>query len=125
SAFASASGSYSLRFAASSVNPYIGRTPSVSGDPKKYTLSMWVKRSAVSDGGTHQIYNVTNSAGNGVGVSFTSTDALRFVDSSVTADKITTAVFRDPSMWYHIVVAVDTSQATAANRNRIYVNGVE
>jgi len=36
---------------------------------------------------------------------------------------ITTQVFRDPSAWYHIVVAIDTTQATAANRVKMYVNG--
>jgi hypothetical protein len=35
----------------------------------------------------------------------------------------TTQVFRDPSAWYHIVVAIDTTQATAANRVKLYVNG--
>ena len=34
-----------------------------------------------------------------------------------------TAVFRDPSAWYHVVVAIDTTQATAANRIKLYVNG--
>jgi hypothetical protein len=37
----------------------------------------------------------------------------------------TTQVFRDPSAWYHIVVSVDTTQATASNRAKIYVNGVQ
>ncbi len=37
----------------------------------------------------------------------------------------TAALFRDPSAWYHIVYSVDTTQATAANRAKIYVNGVE
>ena len=36
---------------------------------------------------------------------------------------ITTQVFRDPTAWYHIVVAVDVSQSTASNRVKIYVNG--
>jgi len=35
----------------------------------------------------------------------------------------TTAVFRDPSAWYHILLAVDTTQATASNRLKLYVNG--
>lgn len=38
-------------------------------------------------------------------------------------DLVTTQVFRDPSAWYHIVLAVDTTQATASNRAKIYVNG--
>jgi hypothetical protein len=37
----------------------------------------------------------------------------------------TAQVFRDPSAWYHIVVAFDTTQATAANRLRVYINGAE
>ena len=37
---------------------------------------------------------------------------------------ITTRVFRDPAAWYHLVFAWDTT-ASAADRMRIYVNGVE
>ena len=37
----------------------------------------------------------------------------------------TTAVYRDPATWYHVVYAVDTSQNTAADRCKLYVNGVE
>jgi hypothetical protein len=37
----------------------------------------------------------------------------------------TTQVFRDPSAWYHIVVDIDTTQATASNRVKIFVNGVQ
>ena len=40
-------------------------------------------------------------------------------------DVITNRVFRDPSAWYHIVVAYDTTQSTASNRVKIYVNGVQ
>jgi hypothetical protein len=43
--------------------------------------------------------------------------------SQVTATS--TAVFRDPSAWYHVVLAIDTTQATAADRAKIYVNGVQ
>jgi hypothetical protein len=38
---------------------------------------------------------------------------------------VTTQVFRDYSAWYHIVVAMDSTNATANNRLRLYVNGVE
>jgi hypothetical protein len=36
---------------------------------------------------------------------------------------VSTQVFRDPSAWYHIVAAFDSTQATASNRVKIYVNG--
>ena len=35
------------------------------------------------------------------------------------------ALFRDVAAWYHLVFAWDTTQGTAANRNKIYINGVE
>jgi hypothetical protein len=41
----------------------------------------------------------------------------------LTLDLLTTQVFRDPSAWYHIVWSVDTTQATATNRVKLYVNG--
>jgi hypothetical protein len=31
--------------------------------------------------------------------------------------------FRDVSAWYHIVVAFDSTQATASDRIKIYLNG--
>jgi hypothetical protein len=37
----------------------------------------------------------------------------------------TAAKFRDPTAWYHIVVAVDTTQATASNRIKLWVNGMQ
>jgi hypothetical protein len=36
----------------------------------------------------------------------------------------TNALFRDPSAWYHIVVALDMTQATSTNRLKVYINGV-
>jgi hypothetical protein len=53
-------------------------------------------------------------------------DALSFQEvssGSQIAFRRTAAVYRDPSAWYHIVFAVDTTQATAADRIKLYVNG--
>jgi hypothetical protein len=36
---------------------------------------------------------------------------------------VSTAVYRDPSAWYHFIIAIDTTQATASNRAKMYVNG--
>ena len=33
------------------------------------------------------------------------------------------AAFRDTSSWYHIIVSVDTNQATSSNRIKFYING--
>jgi len=40
-------------------------------------------------------------------------------------DLQTTAVYRDPSAWYHVVLAMDTTQAVEANRAKLYVNGTQ
>jgi hypothetical protein len=37
----------------------------------------------------------------------------------------TSSVYRDPNAWYHIILAVDTTQATASNRVKLYVNGIQ
>jgi len=52
-------------------------------------------------------------------------DTLAFYSysSAFVLNLVTTQVFRDPSAWYHIVCVIDTTQATAANRAKIYING--
>jgi hypothetical protein len=59
---------------------------------------------------------------------FTSSDEIRYVlylGAAYIGVKVTTQLFRDPSAWYHIIVVLDTTNATAANRMLIYVNGVQ
>jgi hypothetical protein len=56
------------------------------------------------------------------------TDQLQFaqdVGGSAEFNISTTAVFRDVSAWYHVVLSVDTSQATSSDRVKMYVNGVQ
>jgi len=113
----------SLRFRASA-SAYLNRTPASASNRQIWTWSSWVKRGQLG------AYNVLLSAANGAStrdyISFDSSDRLTFDIADATAgQKTTTQVFRDPSAWYHIVVAEDTTQATANNRIRMYVNGVE
>jgi hypothetical protein len=118
----------SLRFR-SSASAYLNRTPASAGNQKTWTYSDWIKRGAL---GTDQ---VILSAGQGAGtlyfyLRFLASDALDiFTYDSNTATFIwrltTTQVFRDPSAWYHLVISTDTTQATAANRVKIYVNGTQ
>jgi hypothetical protein len=67
--------------------------------------------------------NYTNTAYNGFRVGFDDATNVIDIDDEVTGKRVTTAAFRDPSAWYHIVIAVDTTQATDADRMIIYVNG--
>ena len=89
------------------------------------TFSFWVKRGKL---GVKQVL-ISGYDGSSVTasyISFESDDTLS-IDLGGTAINLqkTTAVFRDTSSWYHIVVSFDTSNATAANRIGLYVNGVQ
>jgi len=58
----------------------------------------------------------------------TSGDVIRceeIVGGAATWNVVTTPVYRDPSAWYHIVMAFDSPQATSSNRIKLYVNGVQ
>ena len=106
----------------------LSRTFSTSTNHRKSTVSFWVKRGSVgtSVGTVFQggIDSAT-SAGNVAGFRFRADDAISIYDyqSGYALYLITTPVFRDPTAWYHIVFAIDTTQSTPANRNKLYVNG--
>ena len=116
----------SLRFR-SSASAYLSRTPATTTNQKTWTISAWFKRGKL--GVRQQL--VTVGAGAGTlyfYVHFNSTDTLEVntynsSTGSIAWALITTQVFRDPSAWYHIVVSTDTTQATAADRVKIYING--
>jgi len=114
----------SLRFR-SSASAYLNRTLGTSTNGQKFTWSGWVKRGKLgSVQGLQHGYSASNNQG---GILFNSSDILQFSDYPTSSNALlqTTAVYRDPSAWYHIVVAADTTQATAANRVLMYVNGVQ
>jgi hypothetical protein len=126
-----ASGSYqianSLRFR-SSASAYLNRTPASAGNQKTWTLSFWLKRGMVGTGTTlYWVSNLDSGGINGFGFATNGNDNLSIFDisSSVIWQLVTSQVFRDPSAWYHIVLAIDTTQATASNRAKLYVNGAQ
>ena len=105
---------------------YLTRTPGSAGNQRTWTWSAWLKRCALTLGGTsHQ--TLFSCA--------TENTQLRFHASNDTFDVIfggttdghlvTSQVFRDVAAFYSIVVAVDTTQAVAADRCKVYVNGLQ
>jgi hypothetical protein len=117
--------SRSLRFN-SADSAYLNRTPASAGNRKTWTWSAWVKRSQLS--GIIFIQNPYSGANDYDRIWFTSSDNLQFdsfIAASTSISLITTQVFRDPSAWYHIIYAVDTTQATSSNRVKLYVNGTQ
>ena len=109
----------------SSATAYFSRTPASAGNRQIFTYSVWLKRGAL--GSRMSILDAYASSAGHV-IEFQASDVLEFYSwgtGPAVMDIITSQVFRDSSSFYHIVVAVDTTQATASNRVKMYVNGVQ
>jgi hypothetical protein len=113
-------------------SPYVSRTPGSAGNRRTWTMSFWIKR-AQPDTSYRQLFSAGASASaDRINVFFGSAgggngDQISFGYNPNNAGwsyVVTSAVLRDFSAWYHIVIAVDTTQATASNRVKIYINGV-
>jgi hypothetical protein len=110
---------------------YLNRTPATTTNRRTWTWSGWVKRGVL--GGNDPLFTAYGgSASTGTYIIFnpsadTPQDGLQVAmyTGSHTLLLRTSAVFRDPSAWYHVVVAMDTTQATSSDRVKIYVNGVQ
>jgi hypothetical protein len=117
--------SRSVRFN-SSDSAYLSRTPASAGNRKTWTWAGWVKRSVL--GSSQTIFAAVQDGNNGTVLQFSAADKIQFfnyVGGAYAGRRLTTAVYRDPSSWYHIVLAWDSANGTTANRIRLYVNGVE
>ena len=110
----------------SSASAYFNRTLTTPTDNKIWTWSGWVKRGTL--GAAQTLFSGQVDVNNWGLIAFLSGDTLSFQQAdaaSVTSTVTTTQVFRDSSAWYHIIVVFDSTQATAANRLKMYVNGVQ
>ena len=111
----------SLRFN-SAVTAYLNRTPASASNRKTWTWSAWFKRGALSTNQTlfSCIFAANNNSTFHISIE---TDNLLKVGLSTLYVVTTSQVFRDPSAWYHIVFAFDSTQATSTNRWKLYING--
>ena len=121
----------SVRFRASA-SAYLNRTPAGAGTGlgRTWTWSGWLKRGKINDPDIQMLLSASSSrsgfgffteSGGGTG-----SDSFSIYHNAAFSSRLqTTQVFRDPSAWYHIVVSVDTTQATASDRIKIYVNGTQ
>ena len=105
-----------------------------AGNRRTFTFSTWLKRANLLGGGSgyNTFFSSDQAAENSFRFTFnddsgTSDDKLMvyYYTGSHQLKLITNRLFRDVSAWYHIVLAVDTTQGTASNRVKIYVNGVQ
>ena len=123
-------------------NTYLSRTPATVGNQKTFTTSVWVKRATGTiangdfDSSNYIISYVAQSGSpaprgaiwlndNGIlSWGCNPSGSVWEPESNVQVNG-TNVLFRDPSAWYHIVFAVDTTQATESNRLKCWVNGVQ
>jgi hypothetical protein len=113
----------SLRFN-SADSAYLNRTPASASNRRTWTWSGWVKRGQL---GSRDIFFAAGTAGNNFGLEFSANNELDIYQyvSAYQWQLISSSLYRDVSAWYHIVLALDTTQATSTNRVKLYVNGVQ
>ena len=105
---------------------YLERTVTSAESLTKLTFSVWVKRSEL--GRTQRI--VSSSLSNYMTYwRFSSGDNLELWTQDGSGNSafsfVSNKVFRDINAWYNIVMSVDTTQSTEADRLKIWVNGVQ
>ena len=128
---ASAAGAYeierSLRFNRND-NAYLTRTPSSAGNRKTFTYSAWVKlgetgiNTSTNEGNGLFLSCGAGSSGDNMTLRITNNGYIG-VDYYGIGGYYSTGRLRDPSAWYHCVWVMDTTESTAANRFKVYVNG--
>ena len=116
----------SLRFDDDNVS-YFQRTYGSASNQRTFTVSFWIKRNKL--GRNNDIF-CPYRGGDGSNESriyITSDDQMRIYDSGGSSGYPvvrTKARLRDTGAWYHLVYAIDTTQATDSNRVKLYINGV-
>jgi hypothetical protein len=98
---------------------YLNKTFSGNGNRRTFTLSWWFKNMGgnvhMKSGSSGDFFTLDNNS-----------QRLRLNGADSSVDKfqlICNRVFRDPSAWYNFVAAFDTTQSTASDRVKFYVNG--
>ena len=86
----------------------------------KFTASMWVK---LADSGANILYASETNSSDYIFIQHNSSGNLNVQMQGTQNRRITNRVFRDPSAWYNFVIVFDSTQATASDRIKVYVNG--
>jgi len=115
---------YSCRFDGSS--SYLSRTPASAGNRKTWTYSTWGK---ILPGSDNWLFGAGDSASRDYGsmhVPQGNNMTMWMKENNYTKCQVSTSQkLKDPSAFYHLLVAIDTTQATDADRVSLYVNGIK
>jgi hypothetical protein len=103
----------------------LSRTPSGAGNRRIWTWSAWVKKSSDASS-NNSVFCAGESTDDQFNIFFRDVIILQDETSNVANFTYqTNRKFRDLSAWYHLVVSVDTTQSTASDRVKIYINGTQ
>lgn len=113
----------SLRFE-NGDSAYLSRTPASAGNRKTWTWSGWVKRGSLDV--IEDLFLAKTNSTSDFSIRFNASNQFlirRRTSAVLDYSSSTSEVYRDVSSWYHIVIAFDTTQSTAADRVKLYING--
>jgi hypothetical protein len=104
-------------------NSYLSKTPN-AGNRRTWTLSLWFKRSGLTNGGLF----VAGTGGGNESTIRVESNQVNWIEynsssASIAGQLITNQLLRDTSAWYHLVCAWDSTNSTAGDRMKMYING--
>jgi len=101
-----------------------------TGTGTKATFSAWLKLGTgiTADANDRGVFRISDSGANAIWAVTFNTQVLTFGtlnSGSWNGRRITERLFRDPTAWYHLVCTLDTTQAVANDRMKMYINGTQ
>ena len=104
----------------------LSRTQTNGTSSKIFTISIWFKKSPVTNVGNQPLWSSSSSTGDALDLLLQGNGEISFEDTNGNAPKfVTSRKLVDPSAFYNVVIAVDSTQAIDTNRVKIYLNGVQ
>ena len=106
---------------------YLYRNQPSAGNRQKFTISVWWKpaKNDQNDLANARILSAgpqSTGDSNYFSFSYLNSEGTLHLENG-TGSLVTTACFRDVTAWYHAVIAVDSTQSTASDRFKLYING--
>ena len=103
-------------------NEWFYRSSPTQGNRQTFTFSFWHKRTQIT-GYPADPYFMSQGSNARFHITGNNNPTIRFMFDGNSTELESSPRIRDTAAWYHIVLAVDTTQATASNRVKLYVNG--
>ena len=108
---------------------YLHRTPGGAGNQTTWTFSTWFKRGIIpASPGMDMLFAQGTDSNNYINIGINTAGKIALSQQTTSSwvidlDTGTGYYFTDTSAWYHVVIAVDTTQTTDTDRAKLYVNG--